>query len=107
MAKEKDAKATESSTTAATDATKPTPPPAPIPLTPSQEIQANAVLIERAVATLEPRFTTRVLRGLTTLRKKLRGEGVKEFKEGIAAVYGKGEFVSTEQSWNVDADERV
>ncbi|KAJ7686630.1 diphenol oxidase-A2 [Mycena rosella] len=45
-------------------------PPKPPP-TPVQEIKFNVVLIERAVATLEPRFAHRVLRTLTTLRKRL------------------------------------
>lgn len=43
----------------------------PIPLTPTAEIKANIALIERAVATLEPRFTHRVLRSLNHLRKRL------------------------------------
>ncbi|KAJ7741408.1 PCI domain-containing protein [Mycena maculata] len=45
-------------------------PPKPPP-TPNQEIKSNVVLIERAVATLEPRFAHRVLRTLTSLRKRL------------------------------------
>ncbi|KAJ6541119.1 PCI domain-containing protein [Mycena sp. CBHHK59/15] len=45
-------------------------PPKPPP-TPVQEIKYNVVLIERAVATLEPRFAHRVLRTLTSLRKRL------------------------------------
>ncbi|KAJ6595735.1 diphenol oxidase-A2 [Mycena vulgaris] len=45
-------------------------PPKPPP-TPVQEIKYNVVLIERAVATLEPRFAHRVLRTLTALRKRL------------------------------------
>jgi hypothetical protein len=40
-------------------------------LTPASEIVANLGLIDRAVSTLEPRFTHRVLRSLTSLRKKL------------------------------------
>ncbi|KAI0676468.1 diphenol oxidase-A2 [Trametes maxima] len=43
----------------------------PVLLTPVAEIKANVTLIERAVATLEPRFTHRVLRSLTHLRKRL------------------------------------
>ncbi|KAI9067017.1 diphenol oxidase-A2 [Trametes sanguinea] len=43
----------------------------PVPLTPVAEIKANVALIERAVATFEPRFTHRVLRSLTHLRKRL------------------------------------
>ncbi|TRM63585.1 PCI domain-containing protein [Schizophyllum amplum] len=45
---------------------KPAPPP-----TPQQEIKANAALIERAVSMMEPRFTHRVLRTLTALRKRI------------------------------------
>ncbi|KZV92690.1 hypothetical protein EXIGLDRAFT_718141 [Exidia glandulosa HHB12029] len=45
--------------------------PAPVPLTPAQIITANIALVERAVSTLEPRFTHRVLRGHNALRRKL------------------------------------
>lgn len=45
--------------------TKPTPP------TPVAEIKANILLIERGVSSLEPRFTHRVLRTLTSLRKRI------------------------------------
>ncbi|KAJ6473537.1 diphenol oxidase-A2 [Mycena vitilis] len=45
-------------------------PPKPPP-TPVQEIKLNVVLIERAVATLEPRFAHRALRTMTALRKRL------------------------------------
>lgn len=45
-------------------------PPKPPP-TPIQEIKLNVVLIERAVATLEPRFAHRALRTMTALRKRL------------------------------------
>jgi len=38
------------------------------------EILANIVLIGRAVSTIEPRFTIRVLRTLTGVRKKLNKE---------------------------------
>ncbi|KZT03828.1 diphenol oxidase-A2 [Laetiporus sulphureus 93-53] len=41
------------------------------PLSPVEEIKSNVALIERAVSTLEPRFTHRVLRTLGALRKKL------------------------------------
>ncbi|KXN84058.1 26S proteasome non-ATPase regulatory subunit 3 [Leucoagaricus sp. SymC.cos] len=44
-----------------------TPPPPPTPLA---EIKANVALIDKAVSTLEPRFTHRVLRSLTALRKR-------------------------------------
>ncbi|WVW83688.1 hypothetical protein I302_105709 [Kwoniella bestiolae CBS 10118] len=40
-------------------------------LTVEEEILNNITLIGRAVSTIEPRFTIRVLRTLTTLRKKL------------------------------------
>jgi 26S proteasome regulatory subunit N3 len=43
---------------------------APAP-TPAGEIKANLALIHRGVSTLEPRFTNRVLRSLTALKKKL------------------------------------
>ncbi|KAF8552099.1 diphenol oxidase-A2 [Imleria badia] len=43
----------------------------PPPPTPTAEIKSNIALIERAVADLEPRFTHRVLRSLTALRKRL------------------------------------
>ncbi|KAJ7064886.1 PCI domain-containing protein [Mycena amicta] len=45
---------------------KPKPPPTPV-----QEIKFNVVLIERAVASIEPRFAHRVLRTMTALRKRL------------------------------------
>ncbi|KAJ7037850.1 PCI domain-containing protein [Mycena alexandri] len=45
-------------------------PPKPPP-TPVQEIKYNVVLIERGVATLEPRFTNRAMRTQTALRKRL------------------------------------
>jgi 26S proteasome regulatory subunit N3 len=61
-------------------------PPA-LPPTPSAEIKNNAALIERAVSTLEPRFTHRVLRGLTQLRKRL---DTTVLKEATTALYPKG-----------------
>jgi 26S proteasome regulatory subunit N3 len=39
--------------------------------TPAAEILTNISFIDRAASTLEPRFTHRVLRSLTSLRKKL------------------------------------
>lgn len=56
-------------------------------LTPVAEIKANAALIERAVAALEPRFTHRVLRTLTALRKRLDD---KALRDAVAEVYPKG-----------------
>ena len=64
---------------------KETPPPPPP--TPVQEIKANVALIERAVSTLEPRFTIRVLRSLNILRRKLN-DGV--LRDAIGEVYRKG-----------------
>jgi 26S proteasome regulatory subunit N3 len=58
----------------------------PIPLTPVAEIKSNLVLIERAVASLEPRFTHRVLRTLTSLRKRI-DETV--LRDAIEVVYPK------------------
>lgn len=61
--------------------------PAAPPPTPVAEIKSNAALIERAVSTLEPRFTHRVLRSLTTLRKRLDAAVL---KEAVTALYPKG-----------------
>lgn len=77
---------------------KPTPPPLTVPQGQSRprvahttsssfawdlvridvEIKQNLTLINRAVQNLEPRFTARVLRSLTTLRKKLYREALQE-----------------------------
>lgn len=43
----------------------------PVPLSPVAEIKSNLALIQRAVSTIEPRFTHRVLRTLTALRKRI------------------------------------
>ena len=64
------------------DAKEPTPPP-----TPAAEIKANTVLIEKAVWSLEPRFTHRVLRSFTTLRK--RTDDV-VLREAIQDIYSTG-----------------
>ena len=61
----------------------------PIPPTPVAEIKANVVLIDRAVSTLEPRFTHRVLRSLAHLRKKL---DFKVLRDAISQVYATGAF---------------
>ncbi|EJU02426.1 diphenol oxidase-A2 [Dacryopinax primogenitus] len=50
------------------------PAPKSEPISPNVEIKQNLVLIDRAVTTLEPRFTHRVLRTLNHLRKKLNDE---------------------------------
>jgi 26S proteasome regulatory subunit N3 len=60
-------------------------PPAPISV--GAEIKANLALLDRAVSTVEPRFTVRVLRNLNGLRKKLNAENV---REAILSLYGKG-----------------
>jgi len=57
------------------------------PLTPVEEIIANISLIERAVQTIEPRFTNRVLRSLTAQRRKLNG---KVLKDAVEQAYPKG-----------------
>jgi hypothetical protein len=61
---------------------EPTPPP-----TPAAEIKGNIALIEKAVWSLEPRFTLRVLRSFTTLRKKLDDAVL---REAIQDVYPTG-----------------
>ncbi|TFK80395.1 diphenol oxidase-A2 [Polyporus arcularius HHB13444] len=56
----------------------------PVPLTPVAEIKGNVAFIERAVSTLEPRFTHRVLRSLAHLRKKLDD---KVLRDAVQAIY--------------------
>lgn len=48
--------------------------PPVVKLTPTQEIKANIGLIQRGVSSMEPRFSHRVLRTLTGLRKTLTAE---------------------------------
>ncbi|KAI0035430.1 PCI domain-containing protein [Vararia minispora EC-137] len=60
--------------------------PTPIIVTPVVEIKSNAVLIERAVSTLEPRFTLRVLRSLAALRKRLDN---KVLRDAVSEIYPK------------------
>lgn len=62
------------------------------PPTVPQEIRSNALLIDRAVSTLEPRFTLRVLRTLAALRKRLNS---KVLAEAIEGVYPSSAFDST------------
>jgi 26S proteasome regulatory subunit N3 len=57
------------------------------PLSPVSEIKSNVALIERAVSTLEPRFTIRVLRSLTALRKRL---DEKALCDAVSEVYAHG-----------------
>jgi 26S proteasome regulatory subunit N3 len=59
----------------------------PTPLSPTAEIKSNLTLIERAVSTLEPRFTLRVLRTLTALRKRIDASVL---KDAIEQAYVKG-----------------
>lgn len=59
--------------------------------TPAAEIVTNLSLIDRAVSTLEPRFTHRVLRPLTSLRKKLNG---KVLTDAIELAYPAGTFTA-------------
>jgi 26S proteasome regulatory subunit N3 len=58
-----------------------------VPPTPEQEIKTNIALIERAVSTLEPRFTHRVLRTLATLRKKINDTVL---RNAVEEAYPKG-----------------
>lgn len=86
--------------------------PKPVPLTPTQEIKANVALIERAITDLEPRFTLRVLRSLTALRKRIND---KVLRDAIEENYPKDSAVKdsllswlppappAEQSMEVDA----
>ena len=65
------------------DVEEPPPPP-----TPAAEIKSNIALIEKAVWSLEPRFTHRVLRSFTALRKKLDDAVL---REAIQEVYPTGQ----------------
>lgn len=67
-------------------------------LTPS-EILNNIALIGRAVATVEPRFTTRVLRTLTSLRKKVTKPVL---KDAIERAFPKGCTSLAPHSFNAD-----
>lgn len=58
-----------------------------LPPTVPEEIKINIALIERAVSTLEPRFTLRVLRTLAALRKRLDSTIL---AEAIDSVYPPG-----------------
>ncbi len=63
------------------------------PETPVSEIKSNIILIERAVSTLEPRFTHRALRTLTGLRKKVDDTIL---YTAISEVYPKGLSITFE-----------
>lgn len=58
-----------------------------VPPSPVIEIKSNIALIDRAVSTLEPRFTHRVLRTLTALRKRIDSEVL---RNAIDELYLKG-----------------
>lgn len=85
--------------------------PKPEPPTPTQEIKANIALIDRAINDLETRFTHRVLRSLTALRKRIND---KVLRDAIDENYPKDSAVknsllswlppapATEQSMEVD-----
>lgn len=60
------------------------------------DIKHNLALISRAVTLLEPRFTTRALRSLPALRKKLGAKG--EFLAEVVrsgAIYPDSEYIHT------------
>jgi len=78
----KPADATQDKSEDKKDAKEPSPPP-----TPAAEIKSNVALIEKAVWSLEPRFTHRVLRSFTALRKKLDDAVL---REAIQEVYPTG-----------------
>ena len=60
-------------------------PAPPAPISPVVEIKNNVALIDRGVSTLEPRFTHRVLRTLTALRKRLDDAVLRNAVEAIYA----------------------
>ena len=63
----------------------------PSPPSPLTEIKNNVALLERAVSTLEPRFTHRVLRTLTALRKRINDTVL---REAVELFYAKGDFLN-------------
>ncbi|KAL7416303.1 hypothetical protein BDY24DRAFT_229598 [Mrakia frigida] len=69
-----------------------------VPITLQQELRLNLSLIDRAVSSFEPRFAQRVLRTLTTLRKKLnkQEDGVEVLKQVMKENYPKSEYESDE-----------
>ena len=60
-------------------------PAPPAPISPVVAIKNNVALIDRGVSTLEPRFTHRVLRTLTALRKRLDDTVLRNAVEAIYA----------------------
>ncbi|CDZ97848.1 26S proteasome regulatory complex, subunit RPN3/PSMD3 [Phaffia rhodozyma] len=88
------------------------------PLTIKQELETNLDLLDRGVSSFEPRYLARVLRTLTTLRKKLggpKGDGLKALKEVLVESYPKSsstasslasilpEAPASEESMDIDA----
>ena len=61
----------------------------PVPPSPAAEIKSNLALIQRAVSTIEPRFTHRVLRTLTALRKRIDASVL---RQAVEEAYVKGMF---------------
>lgn len=53
----------------------------PKPMTVKEEIKLNLALLDRAVHAIEPRYSARVLRTLTTLRRRLDKESLSEVIE--------------------------
>lgn len=62
------------------------------PLTLCTELKASLALLHRGVELFEPRFSARVLRTLTTTRRKLSKEhdGLKVLREVLEETYPKG-----------------
>ncbi|TFK73475.1 diphenol oxidase-A2 [Pluteus cervinus] len=77
-------KGTKAEDTKTSEEAKPAPPPNPV-----AEIKSNLGFIDRGVSTLEPRFTHRVLRTLTSLRKRIDDTTLHTV---IEEVYPKGTF---------------
>jgi hypothetical protein len=63
------------------------------PPTPMQEIKANIALIERAINDLESRYTYRVLRSFTSLRKRINDKVLRDaidenYPKGVSHIHG-------------------
>jgi 26S proteasome regulatory subunit N3 len=63
----------------------------PVPIPAETEIKNNALLIDRAVSTFDSRLTHRVLRTLTTLRKRINAAVL---RTAIDFIYVKGDYSS-------------
>ena len=63
--------------------------------TPLAEIKANSALIDKAVSTIEPRFTQRVLRSLTASRKRADASTL---RNAIEEIYPNGTCYSMQVS---------